>query len=84
MGTQEVNEYLDTKVKCEQCLWQGTYRECRFGHNDYCCPHCQVESLVEVKIDPGQAGNAMTALLLCIIVFVCAFGITILIQNLFP
>lgn len=43
------DEYLDTKVKCEQCLWVGTYRECRFGHNDYCCPHCQVESLVEIK-----------------------------------
>lgn len=41
-------EYLDTKVKCEKCHWEGTYRQCNFGHDDYYCPSCLVESLVQV------------------------------------
>lgn len=41
-------EYLDTKVKCEKCHWEGAYRKCGFGHNDFICPNCQVESLVQV------------------------------------
>lgn len=41
-------EYLDTKVKCEKCHWEGTYRQCNFGHDDYYCPYCLVESLVQV------------------------------------
>jgi len=38
---------LDTKVKCFKCGWEGTYKDCIFGHDDYVCPVCSVESLEE-------------------------------------
>lgn len=42
-------KFLDTKVKCEKCGWEGTLHECAFGHDDYLCPTCQVESLQVIK-----------------------------------
>ncbi len=40
---------LDVKVKCSQCGWEGTHAQCRFGHDDFYCPVCRVESLVSRK-----------------------------------
>lgn len=45
-------EALDTKVKCSQCGWEGTYRDTSFGHDDYYCPNCRVESLEVVEEEP--------------------------------
>ena len=39
--------YLDTRVKCFKCGWQGTYKDCVYGHDDYVCPVCSAESLEE-------------------------------------
>ena len=44
---EKVAHKLDTKVKCFKCGWEGTYKDCIFGHDDYVCPVCSVESLEE-------------------------------------
>jgi len=40
------------RVRCFKCGWEGTQSECGFGHDDFYCPVCCVESLKE--IDPYQ------------------------------
>jgi hypothetical protein len=34
---------------CKNCGWEGKESECIFGHNDFICPKCGKESLMEVK-----------------------------------
>lgn len=40
--------YLDTKVVCVRCGWKGTYRDCPYGHDSYCCPQCESDTIAEV------------------------------------
>lgn len=51
----EEQGYLGTKVRCIKCGWEGTYRECGFGHDDYYCPVCLVESLEKVEKVTAEA-----------------------------
>ena len=46
---QEPKDYLNTKVRCTNCDFVGTYRDCNFGHDDFHCPTCFWESLKEIK-----------------------------------
>ncbi len=36
------------KVKCEICGWTGKQAACYFGHDDFLCPVCNVQSLREI------------------------------------
>ena len=38
----------DFFVWCTECDWQGSTKDCDFGHNEFCCPRCYKESLEDV------------------------------------
>jgi len=48
-------EKPDRPVKCTECGWEGSTKDCSFGHNDFYCPECGKESLEEVKPDELEA-----------------------------
>lgn len=39
----------DAKVYCKVCGWTGLRKECGFGHNDFFCPECGMESIRETE-----------------------------------
>ena len=41
------------KRHCSKCGWEGLENETGFGHNDFYCPICLIESLDIRKIDNG-------------------------------
>lgn len=45
--------YLNVKAKCSKCGWEGLYRDCSYGHDDFLCPKCGVQSLREVEEEPS-------------------------------
>lgn len=54
-------DYMQQKLKCRGCGWEGMRRECSFGHNDYYCPSCNKEALEEVKPDEPKAVSNKSA-----------------------
>ena len=51
VGRWTWNNRLDpaVRVRCSKCGWEGKQSECGFGHDDFYCPVCCVESLEEIK-----------------------------------
>ena len=41
--------YEDVMLECPDCGWKGKRSETTFGHDDFICPKCQVQSLKEVS-----------------------------------
>ncbi len=55
----------ETRVICTHCRWEGDRDECRFGHNDFCCPKCGREAIQEKKLEAVKglrANNTWLAL----------------------
>lgn len=50
----------ETRFKCSECGWEGTRSETSFGHDDYICPTCRVESLEEIKLQPVEEVKRVT------------------------
>jgi len=47
----------EQKVRCSKCGWTGTTGECGFGHDDFYCPICRVESLEVIKGGKDEKGT---------------------------
>jgi len=45
--------YEEVALVCPDCGWEGQRKECFFGHDDFVCPNCQVQSLIE-KVTPKE------------------------------
>ena len=39
-----------THVFCKDCDWNGRRYQCPYGHNDYVCPICGRETIVELPV----------------------------------
>tara|TARA_Y100000310_G_scaffold154415_1_gene153971 strand:+ start:2910 stop:3443 length:534 start_codon:yes stop_codon:yes gene_type:complete len=39
-------EKPDNPVRCMECGWRGSTKDCEFGHNDFYCPDCGKEALI--------------------------------------
>lgn len=39
--------YEKVELYCPNCGWEGKREECMFGHDDFVCPNCHVQSLKE-------------------------------------
>ena len=43
-----MNKPTDRTRQCQKCDWKGLESETGFGHDDFYCPNCRVESLIQL------------------------------------